>query len=105
MSDNPLRDEAIRLADTPYSTMVALDETTDGEPIYVALNPELEGCVSQGDTVEEAVNNLGDARIDYIESLLEDGLSVPDPQLLGAYTIVEIKMVDDTYFLDEGGGT
>lgn len=78
---NSLRNTAIKLADRPYMRLVFLDETTDGEPIYIALTPELKGCISQGDTVEAAVNNLDDARIDYIESMLEDNLTIPEPRL------------------------
>lgn len=73
---------AIQLAKRPYSEIVFLDQNTDDTFGYVALTPELEGCMSDGDTVEEAKANLLDARIDYIESMLEDGLEIPEPQLL-----------------------
>jgi len=77
-----LREQAQRLANRPYRSVVFSDKSTEGEPLYVALNPELEGCVSQGDTVAEARHNLDDARVDFIYFLLEDGLSVPEPQFL-----------------------
>ena len=72
-------EQAERLAKRNYDIEVVRDVTTDGDPTYVASNPELPGCRSQGDTVEEAVNNLEQARIDYIFFLLEDGLKVPEP--------------------------
>lgn len=44
---------------------------------YVAQVPVLRGCVSQGETKEEALANVKEAIEAYIEALLEDGLPVP----------------------------
>jgi predicted RNase H-like HicB family nuclease len=44
---------------------------------YVAYAPVLKGCVSQGETREEALRNIKEAMEAYIEALLEDGLPVP----------------------------
>ena len=44
---------------------------------YVAYCPALRGCVSQGETKQEALKNLKEAMEAYIEALLEDGLAVP----------------------------
>jgi predicted RNase H-like HicB family nuclease len=44
---------------------------------YVARVPALKGCVSQGDSREEAVAHIKEAIEAYIEVLLEDGLPVP----------------------------
>ncbi|HZA24252.1 MAG TPA: type II toxin-antitoxin system HicB family antitoxin [Dehalococcoidia bacterium] len=44
---------------------------------YVAHVPALRGCVSQGDSREEAISNIKEAIEVYIEALLEDGLTVP----------------------------
>ena len=88
---NP-REEAVKLAERPYFEKIVLDETTDGEPIFVAYSPELEGCIAQGDTVEEARKNLSEARVDCIQSLLEDGLPVPDPaDISPTTTTIEIR--------------
>jgi len=38
---------------------------------YFASIPELEGCVSQGETYEEALNNIKEALELYLESLSE----------------------------------
>jgi predicted RNase H-like HicB family nuclease len=43
------------------------------EPGYVARVPALKGCVSQGDSREEAVSHIKED----IEALLENGLPVP----------------------------
>ena len=44
---------------------------------YVVYCPALKGCVSQGETKEEALKNIREAMEAYIEALLEDGLPVP----------------------------
>jgi predicted RNase H-like HicB family nuclease len=44
---------------------------------YVVTCPALPGLVTEGDTLEEARQMAGDALRGYIESLLEDGLSIP----------------------------
>ncbi len=44
---------------------------------YVAYAPALKGCVSQGETKEEALKNVKEAVEAYVEALLEDGLPVP----------------------------
>ncbi len=78
MSDS-LEKEAERLANQPYRIVVTADETTDGEPILVLSHPELPGCMTHGTTIQEALTSLQDARREYILSLLEDGLPVPQP--------------------------
>jgi predicted RNase H-like HicB family nuclease len=35
--------------------------------------------MAQGATLEEAIGNLKDARIDYIYDSLKEGIAVPDP--------------------------
>ena len=44
---------------------------------YVVYCPALKGCVSQGETKDEALRNIKEAIEVYIEALLEDGLPVP----------------------------
>jgi len=44
---------------------------------YVAYAPALKGCVSQGETREEALKNIKEAMEAYVETLIEDGLPVP----------------------------
>jgi predicted RNase H-like HicB family nuclease len=45
---------------------------------WVAECPSLPGCVSQGDTREEAIHNIREAIQGYIAALEEDGLQVPE---------------------------
>jgi predicted RNase H-like HicB family nuclease len=74
-----LEKRAEKLANRPYTVEFMEDETTDGEPIFVVSHPELPGCMAQGETLHEALQELEDARKEYILSLLEDGLPVPQP--------------------------
>jgi predicted RNase H-like HicB family nuclease len=70
---------AAEIVALPYSIHVDEDETTTGHPIYVARITELEGCIAQGQTIQEALRNLREAAIDYVVSLLEDGAPIPPP--------------------------
>ena len=47
---------------------------------YAAYVPDLPGCVATGVTREEAVSEIREAIRFHIESLLEHGESVPEPQ-------------------------
>jgi predicted RNase H-like HicB family nuclease len=45
---------------------------------WVAECPSLPGCVSQGTSREEAIENIREAITVYIEALEQDDLPVPD---------------------------
>lgn len=45
---------------------------------WVAECPSLPGCISQGETREEAVKNIREAIDLYIDTLREDNLAVPN---------------------------
>ena len=55
---------------------VVLEREPDGG--YVATIPVLPGCVSQGDTREEALDNIREAIELYIEDCIAAGESVPE---------------------------
>jgi predicted RNase H-like HicB family nuclease len=44
---------------------------------YVAFAPSLPGCMSQGETLDEAKKNIIDAIVGYLDVLLEDGDMIP----------------------------
>jgi predicted RNase H-like HicB family nuclease len=56
---------------------VLLEQDEDG--IYVAEVPALPGCLSQGATREEALNNIKEAIAAYLESLAEHDEPIPPP--------------------------
>lgn len=58
-----------------YRVLIERDE--DG--VYVAEVPSLPGCVSQGATRAEALENVKEAIAGYLESLEERGDPIPPP--------------------------
>lgn len=50
-----------------------------GETNWGAIVPDLPGCVSIGDTLEEVQNNVKEAIALYLEVLLEKGEKIPEP--------------------------
>ena len=72
-------EKAIELSKLGYIVELLRDKTTDDDYIYLARNPELEGCMVQGLTEEEALANLEQVRVEHIEHLLEHNLPVPLP--------------------------
>jgi len=56
---------------------------------YTATVPALAGCISEGDTKEEALINIKEAIELYIESLKEDGRPIPSEEV--EQTFVEVS--------------
>ena len=50
-----------------------------GERSYSAYVPDLPGCVSVGDTLEEARAEIREAIEFHLEGMREDGLPIPKP--------------------------
>jgi len=75
----------------PYAIEVVREEC-GGEPCFMASHPELPGCMAQGDTPEEAVKNLTEARRDYISALLSENIEVPTPEPV-ATTRLELQEI------------
>lgn len=53
----------------------------DEDGYYVAVCPVLPGCHTQGETVEEALANIREAILLYLEVLKERGEPIPTPRL------------------------
>jgi predicted RNase H-like HicB family nuclease len=60
-----------------YAVCLIPDEEAGG---YTVTVPDLPGCISEGDTEEEALANIREAMQAYIESLLKRGRPVPPPR-------------------------
>jgi predicted RNase H-like HicB family nuclease len=52
-------------------------ETGDADHAYGVVVPDLPGCFSAGDTLDEALTNAQEAILLHIEGLLDDGEPVP----------------------------
>jgi antitoxin HicB len=61
--------------DLPYT----IELIKDPEGWFVRVK-ELEGCMSQGDTAEEAIEMIQEAMELWLEVSLEDGLPIPEPR-------------------------
>ncbi len=53
---------------------------TDEDGFWIAECPSLPGCVSQGDSEQDAIANIREAIDGYIETLVAHGDPVPDWQ-------------------------
>ena len=51
----------------------------EGENNYSAYVPDLPGCVSTGDTLEEAKAEIAEAIAFHLEGMRKDGLPIPPP--------------------------
>jgi len=47
---------------------------------WFARVKELRGCMSQGDTIEEVLAEIEEAQALWLETALEDGGSIPEPE-------------------------
>ncbi|GAB1537467.1 hypothetical protein NUACC21_01100 [Scytonema sp. NUACC21] len=63
-----------------YNYRVILEKEPDGG--YHAFCPILKGCHSQGDSFEEAIENITEAIELYIESLKADNQLIPKEDLI-----------------------
>ena len=66
-------DEYMRL---PYR-MEIIPDTAEGG--YVVRFPELPGCLTCADTLEEAVRNAADCKKEWLTAAMEDGIDIPEP--------------------------
>ena len=81
---NPMDDPEIaaRVAEylsLPYTITMVYD-TSGGPPAWVVGVEELQGCLSQGDSPEEAIEMIREAMELWIGGALEDGDEIPLPK-------------------------
>jgi antitoxin HicB len=53
---------------------------TPEEDGWSAIVPDLPGCIAAGDTINETLELLEDARRSWLEASLLHGLSIPEPK-------------------------
>lgn len=61
---------------TTYNLPVIIEQDEDG--FYVADCPELQGCHTQGKSIEEAIVNIRDAIKLHLKILKEDNEEIPN---------------------------
>jgi predicted RNase H-like HicB family nuclease len=65
--------------------LVIFEKAADGT-IWAKV-PDLDGCYSSGDTIDEAKENVKDAIALYLEDLKDEGKPAPQPTLFKAELI------------------
>lgn len=75
MTQGQLNKNADQFLQEPYARLLIPNE----EGGYTAEILEFPGCISQGRTADEAVNNLNQAAASWVEASLEDGREIPPP--------------------------
>jgi antitoxin HicB len=69
---------------------VELQEDEEGG--YFVTNPDLDGCTAEGETLQEAVENLANSRELWIETRLANGYSVPEPRRDERSGVISFRM-------------
>ncbi len=69
-----------------FKVIIEPDETGG----YVVICPSLQGCYSQGETIEEALENIREAILLCIEDLEAEGEEIPNP----SKSLIATVMVD-----------
>ena len=64
-----------------------------GERNYSAYVPDLPGCVSVGDTLDEVKAEIREAIAFHLEGMREDGTPIPHPSSRAEYVEVEMQLV------------
>ena len=67
----------------PYKMEIVRDATEGG---YVVSFPELPGCLTVGESIEDAVKNSEDAKRAWFEAAIAEGLNIPEPDILTQYS-------------------
>ena len=67
----------------PYRIELIPDSDEGG---FVAAFPDLPGCLSSGETVEEAYKNAEDAKHEWLLAAIEEGISIPEPDSIEDYS-------------------
>jgi predicted RNase H-like HicB family nuclease len=71
-----------------YRFSIIIEKDEEG---YFASCPELQGCYSQGDTYEEAIENIKDAIRLHIEDRLDSGEEIPQTKYV-SLTSLEVAV-------------
>lgn len=67
----------------PYKMEIVPDMEEGG---FVVSFPELPGCITCGETMEEALANALDAKKAWLEAALEEGIEINKPNSLDDYS-------------------
>ena len=67
----------------PYRLEIVEDKSEGG---YVASYPDLPGCLTCGETIDEVVKNANDAKKEWLLAAIEENIDIPEPDTLDNYS-------------------
>lgn len=67
----------------PYRMEIVEDKDEGG---FVVSYPDLPGCITCGDTIESAVENVLNAKREWLEAAIEEGIEIHEPDSLEDYS-------------------
>ena len=67
----------------PYKMEIVPDREEGG---FVISYPDLPGCLTSGETIEQAIANAEDAKKAWLEAAMEDGIEIAEPDSLNDYS-------------------
>jgi predicted RNase H-like HicB family nuclease len=68
-----------------YPTQLTEIPAEDGGGYLIEI-PLLKGCVSDGETITEALKNIEEAKSEWFAYMLENNLSIPEPADISKYS-------------------
>lgn len=68
-----------------YTTQITEIAVEDGGGYLIEI-PLLKGCVSDGETIAEALENIKEAKEEWFKYMLENNLSIPEPMDVSKYS-------------------
>ena len=67
----------------PYRIELIPDPDEGGFAVTI---PDLPGCLSMGETIEDAYRNAEDAKHEWLKTALEEGIAIPEPDSIEDYS-------------------
>ena len=67
----------------PYRIELIPDSEEGG---FVVTFPDLPGCLTVGETIEEAYRNAEDAKREWLLAAMESGIAIPEPDSVESYS-------------------
>lgn len=61
-----------------------IEDREDGG--YVFACPELEGCMTCAEDIEQGIKNIEDAKKNWFLACIEDGIDIPEPTSIDDYS-------------------
>lgn len=67
----------------PYKMEITPDTDENG---YIVSFPELPGCLTCANTIEQAIKNAEEAKKEWLTAAMEDSISIPEPISINNYS-------------------